>query len=153
MAGLVFSLAAPAQADDLEDLAIGQAWRGWSDARLVVPTVGLPYELNPTPTAFSRSYIDAVPGRSSGFASFYYADEIPEEGIFEIGPGGGFKNPTLTRCNNPDAGRGTSGSSPSATASPTPSRLLLPVTWSVKPPPAWSVSTSGTSTSASSRAG
>jgi hypothetical protein len=95
MAGLVFSLAAPAQADDLEDLAIGQAWRGWSDARLVVPTVGLPYELNPTPTAFSRSYIDAVPGRSSGFASFYYADEIPEEGIFEIGPGGGFKNPTL----------------------------------------------------------
>jgi hypothetical protein len=109
MAGLVFSLAAPAQADDLEDLAIGQAWRGWSDARLVVPTVGLPYELNPTPTAFSRSYIDAVPGRSSGFASFYYADEIPEEGIFEIGPGGGFKNPTLTRCNNPDAGRGTSG--------------------------------------------
>ena len=109
MAGLVFSLAVPAQADDLEDLAIGQAWRGWSDARLVVPTVGLPYELNPTPTAFSRSYVDAVPGRSSGFSSFYYADEILEEGVFEIGPGGGFKNPTLTRCNNPDAGRGTSG--------------------------------------------
>lgn len=109
MAGLVFSLAVPAQADDLEDLAIGQAWRGWSDARLVVPTVGLPYELNPTPTAFSRSYVDAVPGRSSAFSSFYYADEILEEGVFEIGPGGGFKNPTLTRCNNPDAGRGTSG--------------------------------------------
>lgn len=109
MAGLVFSLAVPAQADDLEDLAIGQAWRGWADARLVVPTVGLPYELNPTPTAFSRSYVDAVPGRSSGFASFYYADEILEEGVFEIGPGGGFKNPTLTRCTNPDAGRGTSG--------------------------------------------
>ncbi len=109
MAGLVFSMAVPAQADDLEDLAIGQAWRGWSDARLVVPTLGLPYELNPTPTAFSRSYVDAVPGRSSGFASFYYADEILEEGVFEIGPGGGFKNPTLTRCNNPDAGRGTSG--------------------------------------------
>jgi hypothetical protein len=109
MAGLVFSLAVPAQADDLEDLAIGQAWRGWSDARLVVPTLGLPYELNPTPTAFSRSYVDAVPGRSSAFASFYYADEILEEGVFEIGPGGGFKNPTLTRCNNPDAGRGTSG--------------------------------------------
>ena len=109
MAGLVFSLAVPAQADDLEDLAIGQAWRGWSDARLVVPTLGLPYELNPTPTAFSRSYVDAVPGRSSAFSSFYYADEILEEGVFEIGPGGGFKNPTLTRCNNPDAGRGTSG--------------------------------------------
>ena len=70
MAGLVCSLAVPAQADELEDLAIGQAWRGWSDARLVVPTAGLPYELNPTPTAFSRSYIDAVPGRSSAFASF-----------------------------------------------------------------------------------
>lgn len=109
MAGLVFSMAVPAQADDLEDLAIGQAWRGWSDARLVVPTLGLPYELNPTPTAFSRSYVDGVPGRSSAFASFYYADEILEEGVFEIGPGGGFKNPTLTRCNNPDAGRGTSG--------------------------------------------
>ena len=109
MAGLIFSLAVPAQADDLEDLAIGQAWRGWSDARLVVPTVGLPYELNPTPTSFSRSYVDAVPGRSSAFASFYYADEIVEEGVFEIGPGGGFKNPTLTRCNNPDAGRGTVG--------------------------------------------
>ena len=109
MAGLVFSLAVPAQADDLEDLAIGQAWRGWSDARLVVPTIGLPYELNPTPTAFSRSYVDAVPGRSSAFSSFYYADEILEEGVFEIGPGGGFRNPTLTRCNNPDAGRGTSG--------------------------------------------
>ena len=76
LAGLVFGLAVPAQADDLEDLAIGQAWRGWSDARLVVPTAGLPYELNPTPTAFSRSYVDAVPGRSSAFASFYYADEI-----------------------------------------------------------------------------
>ncbi|HVW32645.1 MAG TPA: hypothetical protein VHL53_08915 [Acidimicrobiia bacterium] len=99
----------PAHADDLEDLALGQAWRGWSDARLVVPTAGLPYELNPTPTAFSRSYVDAVPGRSSGFASFYYGDEVVEEGVLEIGPGGGFRNPTLTRCNNPDAGRGTSG--------------------------------------------
>lgn len=101
--------AVPAQADELEDLALGQAWRGWSDARLVVPSAGLPYELNPTPTAFARSYIDTVPGRSSAFASFYYGDEIVEEGVFEIGPGGGFKNPTLTRCNNPDAGRGTSG--------------------------------------------
>ncbi|MEW6477409.1 MAG: hypothetical protein AB1679_34590 [Actinomycetota bacterium] len=109
MAAAVAGLAVPAQADELEDLALGQAWRGWSDARLVVPSAGLPYELNPTPTAFSRSYIDAVPGRSSAFASFYYGDEIIEEGVFEIGPGGGFQNPTLTRCNNPDAGRGTSG--------------------------------------------
>lgn len=109
MIALLLGPAVPAQADELEDLALGQAWRGWSDARLVVPTAGLPYELNPTPTAFSRSYIDVVPGRSSAFASFYYADEILEEGVFEIGPGGGFKNPTLTRCNNPDAGRGTSG--------------------------------------------
>jgi hypothetical protein len=110
MAAMVFGLAAvPARADELEDLAIGQSWRGWADARLVVPTAGLPYELNPTPTAFSRSYIDSTPGRSSAFASFYYADEILEEGALEIGPGGGFKNPTLTRCNNPDAGRGTSG--------------------------------------------
>jgi hypothetical protein len=106
---LLLGPAAPAQADELEDLALGQAWRGWSDARLVVPTAGLPYELNPTPTAFARSYIDTVPGRSSAFASFYYGDEIVEEGVLEIGPGGGFKNPTLTRCNNPDAGRGTSG--------------------------------------------
>jgi hypothetical protein len=106
---LLLGPAVPAQADELEDLALGQAWRGWSDARLVVPSAGLPYELNPTPTAFARSYIDTVPGRSSAFASFYYGDEIVEEGIFEIGPGGGFKNPTLTRCNNPDAGRGTSG--------------------------------------------
>jgi hypothetical protein len=109
LAVMLIGQAVPAQADDLEDLAIGQAWRGWADARLVVPTAGLPYELNPTPTAFSRSYVDSTPGRSSGFASFYYADEIVEEGVFEIGPGGGFKNPTLTRCNNPDAGRGTSG--------------------------------------------
>ncbi|HZI39573.1 MAG TPA: hypothetical protein VFF24_14800 [Acidimicrobiia bacterium] len=109
MAAAVIGLAVPAQADELEDLAVGQAWRGWSDARLVVPTAGLPYELNPTPTAFARTYIDAVPGRSSAFASFYYADEVVEEGVFEIGPGGGFQNPTLTRCNNPDAGRGTSG--------------------------------------------
>jgi len=109
MAALVLSMAPAAHADELEDLAIGQAWRGWSDARLVVPTAGLPYELNPTPTAFSRSYIDQTPGRSSAFASFYYADEILEEGALEIGPGGGFRNPTLTRCNNPDAGRGTSG--------------------------------------------
>jgi hypothetical protein len=106
LAGLAFSLAVPAQADDLEDLAIGQAWRGWSDARLVVPTAGLPYELNPTPTAFSRSYVDAVPGRSSAFGSFYYGDEVPEEGILELLD---IHNPTLTRCNNPDAGRGTSG--------------------------------------------
>src|SRR5688572_9538103 len=84
---LLLGPAVPAQADELEDLALGQAWRGWSDARLVVPTAGLPYELNPTPTAFSRSYIDAVPGRSSAFASFYYADEILEEGALEIGPG------------------------------------------------------------------
>lgn len=109
MVVLLLGLALPAHADDLEDLAVGQSWRGWADARLVVPTIGLPYELNPTPTAFSRSYIDSTPGRSSAFASFYYADEILEEGVFEIGPGGGFKNPTLTRCNNPDAGRGTSG--------------------------------------------
>src|SRR5437764_973527 len=109
MAAMVLGMVVPAHADELEDLAIGQAWRGWSDARLVVPTFGLPYELNPTPTAFSRSYIDQTPGRSSAFASFYYADEILEEGALEIGPGGGFKNPTLTRCNNPDAGRGTSG--------------------------------------------
>jgi hypothetical protein len=108
MAAMVLA-GVPARADDLEDLAIGQAWRGWADARLVVPSAGLPYELNPTPTAFSRSYVDSTPGRSSGFASFYYGDEIVEEGVFEIGPGGGFKNPTLTRCNNPDAGRGTSG--------------------------------------------
>ena len=105
---LLLGQALPAHADDLEDLAVGQSWRGWSDARLVVPTIGLP-SINPTPTAFSRSYIDSTPGRSSAFASFYYADEILEEGVFEIGPGGGFKNPTLTRCNNPDAGRGTSG--------------------------------------------
>jgi hypothetical protein len=109
MAAMVLGMTVPAHADELEDLAIGQAWRGWSDARLVVPTFGLPYELNPTPTAFSRSYIDQTPGRSSAFASFYYADEILEEGALEIGPGGGFRNPTLTRCNNPDAGRGTSG--------------------------------------------
>lgn len=109
MAVMLLGPAVPAQADELEDLALGQAWRGWSDARLVVPTFGLPYELNPTPTAFARSYVDAVPGRSSAFASFYYADEILEEGALEIGPGGGFRNPTLTRCNNPDAGRGTSG--------------------------------------------
>ena len=109
MAVMLVGQALPAHADELEDLALGQAWRGWADARLVVPTFGLPYELNPTPTAFSRSYIDAVPGRSSAFASFYYADEILEEGALEIGPGGGFRNPTLTRCNNPDAGRGTSG--------------------------------------------
>jgi hypothetical protein len=109
MAAMVLGMVPAAHADELEDLAIGQAWRGWSDARLVVPTAGLPYELNPTPTAFSRSYIDQTPGRSSAFASFYYADEVLEEGVFEIGPGGGFKNPTLTRCNNPDAGRGTSG--------------------------------------------
>ena len=109
MAAMVLGMVVPAHADELEDLAIGQAWRGWSDARLVVPTFGLPYELNPTPTAFARSYIDQTPGRSSAFASFYYADEILEEGALEIGPGGGFKNPTLTRCNNPDAGRGTSG--------------------------------------------
>ncbi|HET9771416.1 MAG TPA: hypothetical protein VFS16_11040 [Acidimicrobiia bacterium] len=109
MIALLLGPVGPARADELEDLALGQAWRGWSDARLVVPTAGLPYELNPTPTAFARSYIDTVPGRSSAFASFYYADEILEEGVFEIGPGGGFKNPTLTRCNNPDAGRGTSG--------------------------------------------
>ena len=109
MAAMVLSMAPSAHADELEDLAIGQAWRGWSDARLVVPTAGLPYELNPTPTAFSRSYIDQTPGRSSAFARFDYADEILEEGALEIGPGGGFKNPTLTRCNNPDAGRGTSG--------------------------------------------
>jgi len=109
MAAMVLGMAVPAHADDLEDLAVGQAWRGWADARLVVPSAGIPYELNPTPTAFARSYIDAVPGRSSAFASFYYGDEIPEEGILEIAPGGGFRNPTLTRCNNPDAGRGTSG--------------------------------------------
>jgi hypothetical protein len=109
MAVMLLAMAVPAQADDLEDLAIGQSWRGWADARLVVPTAGLPYELNPTPTAFSRSYVDSTPGRSSAFGSFYYADEILEEGALEIGPGGGFKNPTLTRCNNPDAGRGTSG--------------------------------------------
>jgi hypothetical protein len=109
MAAMLLGVAGTARADELEDLAIGQAWRGWSDARLVVPTFGLPYELNPTPTAFSRSYIDAVPGRSSAFASFYYADEILEEGALEIGPGGGFRNPTLTRCNNPDGGRGTAG--------------------------------------------
>jgi hypothetical protein len=109
MAVMLLGQALPAHADELEDLAVGQSWRGWADARLVVPTAGLPYELNPTPTAFSRSYVDSTPGRSSGFASFYYGDEIVEEGVFEIGPGGGFKNPTLTRCNNPDAGRGTSG--------------------------------------------
>ncbi|MDQ1488417.1 MAG: hypothetical protein QOJ23_931, partial [Actinomycetota bacterium] len=64
MAVMLVGQALPAHADDLEDLAVGQSWRGWADARLVVPTAGLPYELNPTPTAFSRSYVDSTPGRS-----------------------------------------------------------------------------------------
>ena len=50
---------------------------------------------------FARTYIDSVPGSSAGFGGLAYGDEIVEEGILEIAPGGGQKNPVLNRCGNP----------------------------------------------------
>lgn len=110
----VLSMAAPVGADsivgsaEVDALAAkGYSWQGWADARGVAPLFGIPHELQPA-TGFARTYVDSVPGSSAGFAGFAYGDEIVEEGILEIAPGGGQKNPTLSRCGNPGE-HGTGG--------------------------------------------
>jgi hypothetical protein len=80
--------------------AKGYSWQGWADSRAVAPLAGIPHELQPA-SGFARSYVDSVPGSSAAFGAFLYGDEIVEEGIIEIAPGGGAKNPTVSRCGNP----------------------------------------------------
>jgi hypothetical protein len=104
---LTLGMAAPTGAQtsigsaEVDELAAkGYSWQGWADARAVAPLAGLPHEQEPT-SGFARSYVDSVPGSSVAFAAFLYGDEIVEEGIIELAPGGETKNPAVSRCGNP----------------------------------------------------
>jgi len=85
-------------------LAGKRNWLSFADARAVSPFFGIPGELRPG-APFSRSYLDASPGRSECFASLYYPDEVVEEGVLQTT--GHYENRTLARSQNPDVGRGT----------------------------------------------
>ena len=85
-------------------LAGKRNWLSFADARAVSPYFGIPGELRPG-APFSRSYLDASPGRSECFAGLYYPDEVVEEGVLQTT--GRYENKTLARSQNPDVGRGT----------------------------------------------
>jgi hypothetical protein len=84
-------------------LAGKRNWLSFADARAVSPFFGIPGELRPG-APFSRSYLDASPGRSECFAALYYPDEVVEEGVLQTT--GQYENRTMARSQNPDVGRG-----------------------------------------------
>lgn len=103
---------------DFGDLQSRRSWTGFADARPISPYEGLPLEMAQG-FPLSRTYLDATPGRSEAYAAFYYLAEIIDEGVFETtAETTGYKNHTMSRCNNPDQGRGIEAELGNAAAGP-----------------------------------